>query len=572
MKLKTRFKIAMLIMLLIVVVLNTSIILLYITESLKENSEQYMQSLNEQKKITAENLMDTFVTMTQKPLIDDTMLSILKKEYHEYPEKSRRFYMYQDIDIMNERLYTEMFYKNEYIYAVTLFKENDGGIYSKQRSGKGILDISLKECEWYQTLIQTDGKEAVLFPYMKEDLYRGEEPIIAVGRLLKDPMTNHPIGIIRVDIAVKDLEKVWESCAYGDSEKMLFRDDEGRLLYTDLHVENWEKEYEESLKNDFSVTTYSERYGISITSFLPWNIVYEKIYNTIFIIMAITLGCIMAAFLLVEFIIKTSMKPIGELNMLMKEVRAGNLKVRAKVQSVGEFEEVCESFNLMVENTEHLIERVRQEENEKMEAEYKALQAQISPHFILNTINTIKWMAVIQGNKSIEKSLDSFSRLLSFVVREREEKILIKTELEQMEYYIDILSLRYYNKFQIDFQVDNEVKNCKTIKFLLQTLVENSVFHGFDEKKEKGMIQVRLLREKERIVYEVEDNGKGIEKSKIEEILNPAMEDRREGTKIGIHNINQRIKLIFGKQYGVSIRSEVGEYTIVRVEIPAQEE
>ena len=570
MKLKTRIKIAMIAMLIIVVLLNTAIILFYISNSLKRNAEQSMESVNQQKMITVENLLDTFVTLTQKPLIDETILGILKNDYKEYPEESRRFYMYQDIDTMNERLYTEMFYKNEYIYAVTLYAEGRQYAYSKQRSGRGVLDVDLESCAWYQTLHATDGTEAILFPCMEEDLYRGGEPIIAVGRLLKDPMTNKSIGVIRVDIAVHDLEDVLGKGSMGESGEVLFLDREDKLLYTSLDKE-WETEYEQELKTDLAVTTYSDRYGVSITTLLPKKEVYKDAYDAVLIILCIAGGCIIIALILSEFIVKKSVKPIGELNCLMKEVRAGDLSVRAKVENGGEFEEVCQSFNLMIENTEHLIERIRMEENEKMEAEYKALQAQISPHFILNTINTIKWMAVIQGNKSIEKSLDSFAHLLSFVVRQREEKITIGMELNQMKYYIDILSLRYYNKFRIDFQVEQGVESCCTIKFLLQTLVENSVFHAFDEMQNEGRIQVRIFLRNGNVIYEVEDNGKGIQEERIEKILNHDSAKQKGMVKIGIYNINRRIKLIFGEPYGVSIESREGEYTIVRVVIPAEE-
>lgn len=571
MKLKTRFKIAMIGMLTVVVVLNTATILFYISSSLKDNAAQSMESVNEQKMVTIENLLDTFVTLTQKPLIDETILEILRKDYSEIPEEKRRYLQYQDIDKMQDRLYTEMFYKNEYIYAVTLFQTNGERVYYKQRSSKGLLDIDLTDCDWYQKLCETDGTEALLFPYMVEDLYRGKEPVIALGRLLKNPMTNQPLGVIRIDIAVTDLEKVCKSNVDEDSN-VVFLTDKDELLYTSFETDDWKAEYDEKLETNFAVTTFSDRYGVSITTMLPQNKVYRKAYETILIILGIALGCIGTALFVAEFIVKQSMKPVGELNGLMKEVRSGDLSVRAKVQSGGEFEEICESFNLMVENTEHLIERVRQEEYEKMESEYKALQAQISPHFILNTLNTIKWMAVIQGNKSIEKSLDSFSHLLSFVVRRKEEKIPIQAELEQMKYYVDILSLRYYNKFQIDFEVEPGVEKCCTIKFLLQTLVENSVFHGFDEMMETGKIQVRIRRQDNKIIYEVEDNGKGISAERIKEILSHASEEKKGMVKIGLYNINRRIQLIFGEQYGVSIESRLGEYTIVRVVIPAEEE
>lgn len=571
MKLKTRIKITFMGMLAIVLALNTAIILFYVSDSLKKSAKEAMQSVNKQRMITMDHLFDTFVTLTQKPLIDDTILEILRKDYSEYPEKNRKYYQYKDQDVMSERLYTEMFYKNEYIYAVTILVDNGKRIYSKQRSGKGVLDISFTDTEWYQELYTTTGTEAILFPYMKEDLYRGEEPVIALGRLLKDPMTNQPMGIIRVDIAVKDLKDVWEDSEEQQKEKILFCDQDGNLLYTSFNVENWESEYQQALKTDIAVTYNSDRYEVSVTSLLPGKELYRNMYDTILIILCIAVGCMAVAFTLTELTIKGSLRPIGELNELMKKVRCGDLSVRARVQSTGEFEEVCESFNLMVENTEHLIEKIRQEEEEKREAEYKALQAQISPHFIMNTINTIKWMAVIQGNRSIEKALDSFAHLLSFVVKQKDEKITIGTELEQMGYYIDILALRYYNKFQIDIQADKNVKNCYTIKFLLQTLVENSVFHGFDEMEETGKIQISIKRTGDKIVYEVKDNGKGISEERIKEILEHGQVEKKGMVKIGLYNINRRIKLIFGEDYGIYIKSEPGIYTQVLVTIPIQE-
>lgn len=571
-RLKTRIRVMMIAVLILVVALNTAIILFYIAGSLKETAEQSMHSVNEQKMITIENLMDTFVTLTQKPLIDDTALEILKKDYEEYPEQNRKFYMYQDRDVMDERLYTEMFYKNEYIYAVTIFTENQEDVYSKQRSGKGVLDINLRECDWYRMLEETDGTQAVLFPYMEEDLYRGEEPIIAVGRLLKDPMTNQALGVIRVDIAVKDLGKICGNEEEAAAAEVIFLDSQENLLYTSLPVDTWESEYEKRMGEKLAVTAYSDKYGLSVTSLMPKHEVYKGAYKTIGVIVGITLGCMGLALFLSGFVVNTSLRPIGDLNELMKEVRAGDLSVRARVQPGDEFEEVCESFNLMVDNTESLIEKIRLEENEKRENEYRALQAQISPHFMLNTINMIKWMAVIQGNKAIEKALDSFAHVLTFVVRRREEKITIGAQLERIKYYVDILSLRYYNKFQIDFHVGEGVENCYTIKYVLQTLIENSVFHGFDESTGTGNIQVKISRHGGKIIYEVKDNGKGMTAEKIQEALSRELDEKKGMMKIGIYNINRRIQLIYGEEYGVSIKSVPGEYTIVQVVIPAEEE
>lgn len=584
MKLKTRVKMLVSILVAIVVILNTTTIIGYISNSLKSNAVHSINYVSNQTLITFTNLLDSVETFSQLPLMDSEIFAIMNKKYSD--SSKDKYEKYKDMDVVQSKLYSEMFYKNKYVYSATIIPFNTDIVYSKQRVGFGANIEKAYETEWFREVYNSNGRETCLFPCMEDDLHTRKEKIISIGRLLYNPMTETKLGVYRIDIAVKDLENIWNKEHLFENSEVIIVDENNRLLYTSLKEEmndfSWE-EYE-GIENEedqakhirksreYAIYTEAQDYGIKMITLVPEKTIYENAYRTILIIILVGILCILIAWILSEGFSRSMMKPIGELNGLMKEVRSGDLTVRAKVSGVGEFEEVCESFNLMVENTQSLINRIYEEQTEKREMEYQALQAQISPHFTLNTINTIKWMAFLQGSKSIETALDSLAHILTFAVREKSEKIPIEIEIEQMEYYVNILSLRYCNKFDISFNIEENVKKCLTLKYVLQTIVENSIFHGFDELQTRGKIEVKIFAEGNEIVYTVRDNGKGMSEERIKEVLKTEKKKEEKGNKIGIYNINRRIKLIFGEQYGIQIHSEMGKYTEVVVHIPREEQ
>lgn len=477
MKLKTRIKISMVGIMAAMVAIYTAIILGSTIQTYRRDMEDSLRSVGEQKLMTMDSLMNTMVTITEKPLFDNTILSILRKSAEDYRQAQTGYQQYLDYETVNARLYTEMFYENEYVYSITLFGFHTETAYTKQRSGKGLLPGDPREAEWVQRLRQTNGRQALIFPLREDDLYPGEEPVISVGRLLMDPIGQQPLGLIRVDIAARDLKNILE----GDEDtQVVLLSEAEELLYTSLPSGEWREELERLRPSRVTVSSRSRQFGFSLTSLAPKDQLKRNIRRTLLTMILLTgaFGALIP--FITELITRNSMKPISEINQLMKEVRAGDLSVRAKVETGGEFAEVCDSFNKMIINTEQLIRQVKLQEREKMEAEYQALQAQISPHFMLNTLNTIKWMAVIQGVRTIEQALNAFSQLLSFAVREKSEKIPIRKELDMMRYYTEILSLRYFDRFRIRYDVDKAALDCCTLKYILQTLVENSIFHGLD--------------------------------------------------------------------------------------------
>ncbi|MCM2534360.1 histidine kinase [Neobacillus pocheonensis] len=195
--------------------------------------------------------------------------------------------------------------------------------------------------------------------------------------------------------------------------------------------------------------------------------------------------------------------------------------------------------------------------------EILALQSQIRPHFMYNTINVIKWMAKIQGASGIEEALSAFSAVIRFTAKTESELVTIRDEVEFIKNYTKILDFRYFNKFEVSYKIDPNVMEYMTLKFLLQPLVENAVFHAFDDIDYKGKIYIRIYKESEGLIMEVSDNGRGLSKN---EHLEAEAGDKLNS--IGINNIKKRIQLNFGEKFGLWMTSQDTGGTIAKIVIP----
>ena len=196
---------------------------------------------------------------------------------------------------------------------------------------------------------------------------------------------------------------------------------------------------------------------------------------------------------------------------------------------------------------------------------------QINPHFIYNTLNTVKWSAKLEGNKRTEEAVSALISLLKSTIRVGQTYITIGEEIEQIKDYITVQSFRYDGSFDVRLDVDDRVLKFKTLKFLLQPIVENAIFHGLNMNEEGGLLAIDVKLEEGRVVYTVTDNGCGMTSEQVEQLLKSPRE-RTGMMGIGVNNVDSRIKMYFGREYGVTVRSEEGLGTTVIMEIPAVED
>ena len=230
-----------------------------------------------------------------------------------------------------------------------------------------------------------------------------------------------------------------------------------------------------------------------------------------------------------------------------------------------EVRELSASFGHMVLRIQQLMTTVREEEVNLRKTELKALQAQINPHFLYNTLDSIAWMCEQGRNADAVKMVHALARLFRISISRGHELIPIAKEIEHAESYLQIQKYRYKNQFTYSFEVDPECLDYYCNKITLQPIIENAINHGLDLLVDEGCIQVRVLQEGDDILFLVRDNGVGMTPEQIESIMKQGPKDR---TGIGIKNVNDRLKIYFGRQYGLHITSEPDVGTCVEIRMP----
>ena len=250
----------------------------------------------------------------------------------------------------------------------------------------------------------------------------------------------------------------------------------------------------------------------------------------------------------------------------MKEARSGDLSVRIEKtpEMPLEIESIADGFNDMLKKLHAAIERQRQ-------AQIVALEAQINPHFLYNTLNTIKWMATIQGADGIAEMLTALSHLLKNVSKGQADLVPLSEEFSLIKDYFIIMKYRYGGLIQLNFQLeDPALLNCRIPRFSLQPIVENSIFHGIEPKGGPGTVNVHVFRDMpDTLKISIQDDGIGMDAETIDRILSGNAEDKNGFFRhTGVSNVNQRIKYEFGESYGLSIRSIPGQGTTTEFNLP----
>lgn len=272
--------------------------------------------------------------------------------------------------------------------------------------------------------------------------------------------------------------------------------------------------------------------------------------------------------LLVAFILyKGISKPLNDIAIRIMNIGRGDFTQQEyDITSKNELERINNNFNWMSKRIAQLIDRNTLTLAQKREAEFKALQAQINPHFLYNTLDTINWLAMLNEQKDISSMVMNLSKFYRNSLNGGREKILIEEELAHAKAFLEIEKYSYKNRFDVNFNIDTRLFKYYTIKLILQPLVENAIIHGIKEKEGKGKICLQLYSKSDTIYFEVIDDGKGMDEEQIKSVLT----EKTAG--YGVANVDERIKLRYGEQYGVTYKSQKGIGTTAVISIPFVEQ
>lgn len=265
-------------------------------------------------------------------------------------------------------------------------------------------------------------------------------------------------------------------------------------------------------------------------------------------------------------------RPLEVLQDAVSRIQNGESHTRIPVLTDDEIGGLSRNFNQMLDRLESSHKRQLEEQKKLEDARYRALQTSINPHFLYNTLNTIRWLATIQKADNIKTVAETLSRLLRSTVKQDPDSHCISDELQTLKDYLFIQQLAYSHRFSIQWELDEQVGHCPCIPFILQPLAENAIFHGLMTQKSAGIIRVRTKRtawmEQEAAEIEIWDNGNGIPPEKISEILSASSFNKYGLNGIGVSNVNERLLLTYGSAFGLRITSDGSSYTSVIVHIP----
>ncbi len=318
--------------------------------------------------------------------------------------------------------------------------------------------------------------------------------------------------------------------------------------------------------------------SLKVVSVIPLDEIISKVYPFIWYSMIILAVYLFIIIIITVFISHGITKPLKKLEELMNEIKNENFNIHMEYKGKDEIAILSENFNLMVDRLNQLIHENYQtkiHESELMflekEAQLNALQQQINPHFLYNTLESIKWMAYKIDALDICNMATALGKFFRGAITTSKDFITIQQEIEHLKNYIYIQKIRYQGKLDVVLQISDEITGYKTIKLILQPVVENAIIHGIEKMKSGGLITIRGYKLEQSIYFEIEDNGVGMDFSTLsklkEEILFSANSEHKKA-HVGLNNVYKRLKLYFGEKSTFEFLSEEGKGTLVKICIP----
>ena len=455
----------------------------------------------------------------------------------------------------------------------------------------------------YQEIVDSDFYQAILNKHGALDFFivdgydwfdlpeysQNTEYLFVARKIINISELSNDLGIIILAIKFEDIQEKFKDFVGKTNGIFAAMDKSGNIIYqSDSEKDNIiNKILSYKINGNTQTVLYGkESYLVNqyISDSTGWkfmNIISIKEVNqdldsinkiiSVFIIISM----IMAA--LISIIFSHSItKPIGKFKVFASQIESGVMNAYVDIQSYREFNLLAKTFNIMMDELKRMIHNNYILTIRKQDAELKALQAQINPHFLYNTLNSINALAQIHQTQDIADITYALSDTLRYSIHNTDKMVLISEEVNHVKNYMLIQNIRYNNKIDMNYDIDKDVLEYKTIRLILQPLIENAIIHGLEQKQGLKKISIKGRKEKDKILFQIIDNGIGIPPKKLDDInqylCNPSynyVESKPDSINIGIDNVNQRIKLVFGNGFGLKISSKAESGTVCKIVIPA---
>ncbi len=452
------------------------------------------------------------------------------------------------------------------------------------------LDIHTQE--WYENALK--GSEAsYLTSSHVQHVISGERPwVITLSRGIRNMNSGsgrEKEGVFFIDLNYNAISELCNQGMVGTQGYAFILDADGNIvyhpqqqqLYNELQTENISLIMEADSDTILSGKGSSEKlYSISRSSKTGWTVVdsvrveelLRKSNKAQSLYILVAAGLMAVALFFSRFIAKSITQPIQKLCDSMERVQEGDFAVSdVVVDSANEIGSLTTSFNAMTHRIQDLMEQNIREQEAKRKSELKALQSQINPHFLYNTLDSIIWMAEGKKNEEVVLMTASLARLLRQSISNEDEVVSIGQEVEYARCYLTIQKMRYKDKMEFQIDVEPSILNIRLIKLVLQPIIENAIYHGLKYKESKGFLLVKGFLKDGNAVIQVIDDGVGMEPEVLEHIYEKHKVNYRSNG-VGVYNVQKRLQLYYGSEYGITYKSEKGKGTTATITIPGNQE
>ncbi|MFT3984146.1 MAG: histidine kinase [Lachnospiraceae bacterium] len=437
--------------------------------------------------------------------------------------------------------------------------------------------------EVIEALNEAGGKFTIFGVRVQGNGSNYAKKVITVGRAIKNFKTREVAGYLIMDLNYSKFVEMIGLSAMNEQGTLLVTDSEEQVLYNSSHKNEILVDYSQ-LDIYSEVSNNKSGSIVSIPSdYFDWNYIFlsnneimlNKL-NQIVITYILVTVLIFLLFLIVAFLIgdriSKSMKRLGKAMQTAQSNQFNEI-----VPSFDSYEEVnrlAQSFNVMLVEIQRLLDRERKLNKRRMESDYKALQMQITPHFLYNSLDSINCLAAIYGHEDISEMILSLAEIFKYNMRYESKVATFLDEITHVKNYCMLQAVHYQDRFRIEYRAEEQYMSREVIKFMLQPLVENAIYHGINIGK-GGIIILDAYDGEDGFHVSVSDNGKGIDSGAVRE-LNASLQrsseelfqEEKETLHIGLLNVNLRLKLQYGEKAGILIRSETGKGTVAEIIIP----
>lgn len=524
-------------------------------------------------------------SMTDWICFDSSVSELLKRS-----PGSASLYDYNKMQVL-EHLDNHFVYLPVADYISAVYIKGDNGI--DIRRGTNAQQASpehFSDRQWYQEAESQEGR-AVWGPVFNlESTYTGSQSVLPLMRIIKDTHSGRRLGKMIVLYSQKIFERQLDTFEFSKDELIYCVDELGNILYQNAGSEaerlpeavchDLVRKHSEGLKyaniemngqRFMAVFTFSSNNNRGVIELIPMSsFVHQKI-TLMSTAVALVLLVTVIGIALSVYLSKNFTQPLEAVSVYMAEVAQGNFDSKLKLHCKNEIYNLGQNMTIMVAEIKKLMREGIEKEREKHDMEMRLLQNQINPHFLYNTLNSIRWLAVMQGAEGISHAVSSLGQLLRYALKDSSGQTQLQNELSMLEEYIYIQNIRYKGKINYSCgRVAPELLECKVPKLILQPLVENAIFHGIEPKAGIGTITLNVEMEAGDILIQIRDNGVGMTEAEVRKLMAGETGNREKGrfSGIGVKNIHERLQILYGVGYGVRFESVEGEFTCAILRLP----